>query len=76
MTVPNSYSSILYPNSNGSVQTAVLPAIRDSALSGNAADYMSKAVGGSRRRPRRRSCRRTRRRHRCSCKKNRRKHKR
>ena len=56
--------SLLYPNG----QSTVLPAVRDSALSGNAADYMSKAVGGSRRRRQTRSGRRHRRRT-CRCKK-------
>lgn len=54
---PSSYPSILYPNTTPSTfNDQILPRISDSALSGNAADYQSKLVGGRRsRRNRRRS---------------------
>lgn len=54
-SMPPGYQSLLYPNS-GSVlpQQTILPAELSHGTGGNAADYMSKAVGGRRRRHRRR----------------------
>lgn len=48
-SMPPNYSSIMYPNS-GAVNGSVLPAELAHGTGGNAADYMSKAVGGRRRR--------------------------
>ena len=47
-----SYPSILYPNNIQNYNTPILPHIHDSAMSGNASDYQSNKVGGSRRRHR------------------------
>lgn len=47
---PQGYPSMLYPPSGSQYQQTILPAVSPNTLGGNAADYMSKAVGGSRRR--------------------------
>ena len=50
-SMPPNYQSLLYPNTNGiTPQQTILPKELTHGTGGNAADYMSKAVGGSRRR--------------------------
>lgn len=54
-TMPPNYQSLLYPNTGTNLpQQTVLPAELAHGTGGNAADYMSKAVGGSRYHHRRR----------------------
>ena len=50
MNSSQSYPSSLYPSNVQNYNTSVLPNINNSALSGNSADYQSKAVGGRRHR--------------------------
>ncbi len=58
---PSTYPSFLYPpNSTPSTFDQILPKIHDAALSGNAASYQSKLVGGRRSRRNRHSHHRSR----------------
>jgi len=55
-SMPPNYQSLLYPNVGAGTalpQQTVLPAVLAHGTGGNAADYMSKAVGGGRRHRRR-----------------------
>jgi hypothetical protein len=51
-TYPSNYPSLLYPSSGSQFQQTILPRELPHGTGGNAADYMSKAVGGSRRKRR------------------------
>lgn len=46
-SMPPNYQSLLYPNTNAQLpQQTILPQYLANGTGGNAADYMSKAVGG------------------------------